>query len=79
MFHKIVQTQFNTFKIVRSDNGGEYLFNDLRTYFNEHDIIHQTTCANTSQQNKLVEQKNASFGGNPSLTVVYACSQILLG
>jgi hypothetical protein len=77
----MVQTQFNTYiKIVRSDNGGEYLFSGLCTYFNEPEIIHQTTCANTPQQNRVPEwKKSASFGGNLSRITVYACSQILLG
>jgi hypothetical protein len=45
MFHKMVQTQFNTKnKIVRYDNGGEYMSGNLETYFREQGIIHQTTC-----------------------------------
>jgi hypothetical protein len=59
MFHKMIQTQFNTsIKIVRSDNGGEYMSGDLRTYFREHGIIHQTTCVDTPQQNGVAERKN---------------------
>jgi hypothetical protein len=44
-FHKMVQIQFNTsIKIARLDNGGEYMSGDLRMYFREQGIIHQTTC-----------------------------------
>jgi hypothetical protein len=50
MFHKMVQTQFSTsIKIVRSDNGGEYMSGDLGMYFQEQGIIHQTTCVDTPQ------------------------------
>jgi hypothetical protein len=51
MFHKMVKTKFNTsIKTVHSDNGdgGEYFSSNLRTYFHEYDIIHQTTCVDTS-------------------------------
>jgi hypothetical protein len=45
MFHKMVQTQFHTkIKIVRSNNGGEYMSDNLETYFREQGIIHQSTC-----------------------------------
>jgi hypothetical protein len=50
MFHKMVQTKFNTsIKIVRSDNGGEYMLGDLGMYFQKQGIIHQTTCVDTPQ------------------------------
>jgi transposase InsO family protein len=59
MFYKMVQTQFNaTIKIVRSNNGGEYMSSNLEAYFREQGIIHQTTCVDTPQQNGVVEQKN---------------------
>jgi transposase InsO family protein len=59
MFYKMVQTQFNaTIKIVRLDNGGEYMSSNLEDYFRERGIIHQTTCVDTPQQNGVAEQKN---------------------
>jgi transposase InsO family protein len=59
MFYKMVQTQFNTtIKIVRSDNGSEYMSSNLETYFREQGIIHQTTCVDTPQQNGVAEQEN---------------------
>ena len=49
-FHKMVLNQFNTsIKIVRSDNGGEYLYGGLQSYFQDHGIIHQTSCVDTPQ------------------------------
>jgi hypothetical protein len=59
MFHKMVQNQFNTsIKIVRSDNGGEYMSGNLGMYFREQGIIHQTTCVDTPHQNCVAERKN---------------------
>ncbi|RVX18371.1 Retrovirus-related Pol polyprotein from transposon TNT 1-94 [Vitis vinifera] len=45
-------------RVLRSDNGGEYQSSDLQKYLEGHDIIHQTTCSNTSQQNGVAERKN---------------------
>jgi hypothetical protein len=43
MFYKMVQTQFNTtIKIVRSDNGGEYVFGNLKTNFREQGLMLDT-------------------------------------
>ncbi|RVW83621.1 Retrovirus-related Pol polyprotein from transposon RE1 [Vitis vinifera] len=44
--------------VLRSDNGGEYQSSDLQKYLEGHDIIHQTTCSNTPQQNGVAERKN---------------------
>ncbi|KAL6348581.1 hypothetical protein AAG906_016099 [Vitis piasezkii] len=58
-FHKIIGTQYNAKVLVlRSDNGGEYQSSDLQKYLEGHDIIHQTTCSNTPQQNGVLERKN---------------------
>ncbi|RVW25069.1 Retrovirus-related Pol polyprotein from transposon RE1 [Vitis vinifera] len=45
-------------RVLRSDNGGEYQSSDLQKYLEGHDIIHQTTCSNTPQQNGVAERKN---------------------
>jgi hypothetical protein len=45
MSYKMVQTQFNTMiKIVCSDNGCEYMYDNLKMYFREQGFIYQTTC-----------------------------------
>jgi transposase InsO family protein len=52
----MVQTQFNTkIKVVRSDNGGEYMSSDLGMFFREQGVLHQTTCVDTPQQNGIAE------------------------
>ncbi|CAL9021129.1 unnamed protein product, partial [Prunus brigantina] len=44
IFHNMIQTQFHVpVQVVRSDNGGEYLNSDLRTFFEQNGIIHQTS------------------------------------
>nr|CAN62086.1 hypothetical protein VITISV_035123 [Vitis vinifera] len=58
-FHKMIETQYNAkVRVLRSDNGGEYQSSDLQKYLEEHDIIHQTTCSSTPQQNGVAERKN---------------------
>ncbi|RVW16197.1 Retrovirus-related Pol polyprotein from transposon RE1 [Vitis vinifera] len=58
-FHKMIETQYNVkVRVLRSDNGGKYYNYDLQKYLEGHDIIHQTTCSNTPQQNGVVERKN---------------------
>ncbi|CAL2264875.1 unnamed protein product [Prunus armeniaca] len=57
-----MKTQFNAqIQILRSDNGGEFVNHDFQTYFQQHGIIHETTCPQTPQQNGVAEQKNRHF------------------
>jgi len=58
-FHKLVENQFNTrIRIIRTDNGKEYVNNIFGAYLSEHGIIHQTTCPDTPSQNGVAERKN---------------------
>ena len=45
-------------QVLRSNNGREYQSSDLQKYLEGHDIIHQTTCLNTPQQNGVAKWKN---------------------
>jgi transposase InsO family protein len=55
----MVQTQFSAkIQILRSDNGGEYINREFREYFQNHGLIHETTCPYTPQQNGVAERKN---------------------
>lgn len=59
LFHAYIQTQFNnTMKVLRTDNGGEYINNSLQTYLQSHDIVHQRTCPHTPKQNGVAERKH---------------------
>ncbi|XP_070026237.1 uncharacterized protein [Nicotiana sylvestris] len=58
-FIAFLHTQFNKIvKMIRSDNGTEFLNSVCRTVFNNLGILHQTTCAYTLQQNGVVERKH---------------------
>jgi hypothetical protein len=45
-------------QVVRSDNGREYLKKGFNAYFQQNDIIHQTSCVITPQKNGIAERKN---------------------
>lgn len=58
-FCKLIKNQFNrSIEIVRSDNGQEFLSRDQQEYFTDNNIIHQTSCIDTPQQNGRVEWKH---------------------
>ena len=44
--------------MLRSDNAREYFFAPFTSFMSQHGIIHQSSCAHTPQQNKVVERKN---------------------
>ncbi|XP_052622644.1 uncharacterized protein LOC111911314 [Lactuca sativa] len=45
-------------KIVRSDNGAEFLSHKMKSFFELHGVIHQTSCVYTPHQNGIVERKH---------------------
>lgn len=57
-FHKMIQTQFQTIQILRTDNGKEYFNSILGDYLLKNGIIHQSLFVNTPQQNGVSERKN---------------------
>ncbi|PRQ58292.1 putative RNA-directed DNA polymerase [Rosa chinensis] len=58
-FRTLVQTQYHsTIKVLRSDNGGEYVNHVFQEFFKAHGIVHQTTCPQTPEQNGVSERKN---------------------
>jgi transposase InsO family protein len=58
-FNKMICTQYNVkVRVLRSDNGGEYLSSEFRQYLEAQGIVHQTTCPDTPQQNGVAERKN---------------------
>lgn len=55
----MVQVQYKSrIQVLRSDNGGEYVNSELRTFLDYQGIVHQTTCLYTPQQNGVAERKN---------------------
>jgi hypothetical protein len=58
-FQKMICTQFDAkVKILRTDNGTEYMEGGFRAYLDSHGILHQTSCVYTGEQNGVVERKN---------------------
>ena len=45
-------------KIIRSDNGLEFLSRPMKQFYQQKGIVHQTTCIDTPQQNGRVERKH---------------------
>ncbi|KAL0641314.1 hypothetical protein Bca4012_102595 [Brassica carinata] len=58
-FQNYVTNHYNAkIKILRSDNGGEYISNAFKSHLAKHGIVHQTSCPYTPQQNGVAERKN---------------------
>jgi len=58
-FFNEIENQFGvSIQILRSDNAREYLSQSFTTFMKSHDILHQTSCAYTTQQNGVAERKN---------------------
>ena len=45
-------------KILRSDNGRKFTNRRFQAYFQQHGILHETSCSQTPQQNGVAERKN---------------------
>ena len=52
-----MQNQFDTVKVVRSDNALEFRSGPIDDYFTHHGIVHQTSYVDRPQQNGRVERK----------------------
>jgi hypothetical protein len=58
-FHAMIQNQFSAkICILRSDNRGEYMNRDFLEYFQRNGLLHESSCSQTLQQNRVAEQKN---------------------
>ena len=58
-FFSTVATQYKTqIQVLRSDNGGKFVNHELKKILREKDIIHQTTCPYSPQQNEIAKRKN---------------------
>ena len=58
-FYAEILTQFNiSIHVLCSDNAKEYFFAPFISFMSQHGILHQSSCAHTTQQNGVVERKN---------------------
>ena len=61
-FYHMIVNQFNISpKVIRSNNGGEYINHQMTHFFSTHGIIHQTSCPHSPQQNGVAERKNRTL------------------
>ena len=61
-FYAHVYKRFGTsIKCLRTDNGGEFVNNELATFLASHGVSHQTTCPYTPQQNGRVERRHRNL------------------
>ncbi|GKB41553.1 putative RNA-directed DNA polymerase [Tanacetum coccineum] len=58
-FVNLISNQFlKKIKIIRSDNGTEFINNKIDVFLRDKGIVHQTSCAYTPQQNGIAERKH---------------------
>ncbi|GBN96067.1 Retrovirus-related Pol polyprotein from transposon TNT 1-94 [Araneus ventricosus] len=50
-----------TLKVLRSDNGGEYIGKEIEDFLKEQGIVHQLTVPFSPQQNGVSERKNRTL------------------
>lgn len=61
-FKKMVENQCSKkIKVLRSDNGGEYLSNRFSSFLKSNGIVHQTTCPYSPEQNGVAERINRTL------------------
>ena len=54
-----IHTQFHvSIQHLRSDNTNEYVLEQFQFFMLQNDILHQTSCVDTSAQNGVAERKN---------------------
>lgn len=59
MFSNMLKNQFSkSIKVIRSDNGTEFVNSRVNMFCENQGILHQTTCVHTPQQNGVVERKH---------------------
>jgi len=59
IFYNEIKNQFGiSIRILRNDNGREYLSHSFIKFMASHGILHQTSYAYTPQQNWAAERKN---------------------
>lgn len=57
--HHLIKSQYHSdIKILQSDNGGEYINQDMKQFCKDNFIRHQTLCVGTPEQNGLAERRN---------------------
>jgi len=59
LFYNEIKNQFGvSIRTSRGDNAREYLSHSFTTIMKSHDILHQTSCVYTPQQNGVTKRNN---------------------
>ena len=70
-FKSMVETQFSSkLKILRTDNGSEYINNDFKSFCSISGILHQSSRPHTFEQNGVLERKHRHIV-ETGLTLLY--------
>ena len=56
-FKNLVEIQYSSIKVLRSNNGRKYVNSQFQTFCSDHGILHQISCPRTPQQNDISERK----------------------
>lgn len=60
----MVHVQFiKQVKMIRTDNGAEFFSKEFSDFLVEHDIVHQSSCPHTPQQNGVVKRRHIHSRG----------------
>ena len=74
-FHSMVQNQFGVqIKSFRTDNSRDYFNQILSPYFQLQGILHNSSCVNTPQQNRVAERKNGHLLNTTRALLSRECS-----
>jgi len=58
-FSSLIENQYDArVKVLRTDNGTEYVNNEFGNFLSAKGILHQITCPDTPPQNRVAERKN---------------------
>ncbi|GKC44524.1 putative ribonuclease H-like domain-containing protein, partial [Tanacetum coccineum] len=61
-FMKMIQVRLNaTIRNIRTDNGTEFVNQTLRDYYGQVSISHETSVAQTPQENGVVKRRNCTL------------------
>ncbi|XP_065634696.1 uncharacterized protein LOC111997374 isoform X1 [Quercus suber] len=78
-FYMEIKTQFKaSLRIFRSDNAREYFHTSLSQFFDDHGIIHQSSCPYTPQQSGVAKRKMRHLLDVTCALKFHVCSQIIL-
>ena len=70
-FKSMVETQFSSkLKVLRTDNGSEYINTEFNSFCSASGILHQSSCPHTPKQNCVSERKH-KYIVETGLTLLY--------